>query len=105
MSSANKYVKNVHFFQCRRQKNKPEDMERGNNKLKKQKVFVHVECEDGTTRQTKLKGCDIQKAKNVKRRCKPKKKPEKKEKEEKTKRDCDTLATPEKVANCKQNQG
>merc|ERR1712227_236615 len=89
-SEANKYVSSVSFYQCRKQKNKEADsegegvesLERG-NRQKKQKVFVSITCADGSSLGTKLKGCDIQKARRVKKRCKPKQEKEGKDKEEK----------------------
>lgn len=62
-------------------------------------------CTDGSSRQTKLKGCDIQKAKKVKKRCKPHEKEEKENKPEKEKRDCEALESDDKKANCRAKQG
>ena len=65
-----------------------------------------VECQDGTFRKSKLKDCSAEKLTAMKQKCKGKdKKKKEKEDKKKEKRDCDKLATPAKVANCKKKQG
>jgi hypothetical protein len=94
----NQYIASTNFYQCRKLNESPE--ERLFNKLKKEKVYVEVVCEDGRIFPSKLQGCDITKAKMMKKRCKP----HKKKSNGKTKRDCEALKE-SKRENCRNKQG
>ena len=104
----------MQFYQCRKKKpdGEPETEPEGRNDKEKEKkprnkVHMLVECQDGTFRKSKLKDCSTDKLTAMKKKCKgkDKKKKEKEDGKEKKKRDCDALATPAKVANCKEKQG